>query len=238
MEERESLALLLDRVPYRDRDLILTLLTRDAGVVQAIARGARGSTRRYAGALDLFVVLAARWRQGASSLATLAGADVVRQFPGVFESLERLEAGQAMLVLARDLAREAPAGETMYVHLVAAFDELDAVPPSQAFGGVLSLAVRMLEELGHVVVGDACPRCQGPLGDPGTVLASDGAVVCRECSRFVTGVLADLLVLPPELRPAPSRDQALALVGALLSGALGRPYRLRLGESGDSSGTA
>lgn len=238
MEERESLALLLDRVPYRDRDLILTLLTRDAGVVQAIARGARGSTRRYAGALDLFVVLAARWRQGASSLATLAGADVVRQFPGVFESLERLEAGQAMLVLARDLAREAPAGETMYLHLVAAFTELDSAPRQQAFGGLLALAVRMLEELGHVVVAGACPRCQGPLDAPGTVLASDGTLVCRGCSRFVTGVSADCLVSPSDLRFAPSRDQALSLAGALMSGVLGRPYRLRLGESGESPATA
>lgn len=229
METPESPALVLDRIPYRDRDLILTLLTRDAGIVSAMARGARGSSRRYAGALDLFVVIAARWRPSGASLATLAGADVVRQFPGVFESLERLEAGQAMLVLVRDLARDAPAGATMFDHLVAAFEALDQAPDGQAFAGVIDLAVSLLEDLGHPVVGSHCPRCRRVLKGPGAVLASDGTVVCGACGRLVMGVPADVLVGPRDPSDPLDRDRVLKLTAALVSGVLGRAYRFRIG---------
>jgi len=233
METHESLALLLDRVPYRDRDWIVTLLTRDAGVVSAIARGARGSSRRYAGALDLFVVVSARWRAGPGALASLSGAEVVRQFPGVLERLDRLEAGQAMLVLARDLARDAPAGESMFDHLVAAFEALDRAPDGRAFEGLLDLAVVLLEDLGHRVAGTHCPRCERPLGAPGAVLAGDGTVVCGDCGRSVTGVAADALLAPADRRGPSGRDEALKLTMALVSGALGRAYRIRLESSED-----
>ncbi len=231
MEMQESPALVLDRIPYRDRDLILTLLTREAGIVSAIARGARGSSRRYAGSLDLFVVISARWRSGRASLASLAGADVLRQFPGVFERLDRLEAGQAMLVLARDLARDAPAGASMFDRLVAAFELLDRAPIGRVFEGVIDLAVALLEDLGHPVVGAHCPRCRRVLGGTGTVLASDGTVVCSDCGRRVTGIPADAIVLPPDLREPPDRDQALNLTAALVSGVLGRAYRIRIASS-------
>lgn len=229
MEMLESPAVVLDRIPYRDRDLILTLLTRDAGVVPAMARGARGSMRRFAGALDLFVVISARWRPGAASLASLAGADVVRQFPGVFDRLERLEAGQAMLVLVRDLARDAPAGATMFDHLVAAFEVLEQAPDGQAFAGVIDLAVTLLEDLGHPVAGSHCPRCQRALVGPGTVLAGDGTVVCGPCGRLVTGVPADVLLAPRDPGERLERDDALKLTAALVSGVLGRAYRFRIG---------
>jgi DNA repair protein RecO (recombination protein O) len=232
METQESPALVLDRIPFGERDLILTLLTRDAGVVSAIARGARGSGRRFAGALDLFVVLAARWRPGRASLATLTGAEVVRQFPGVFERLDRLEAGQAMLVLARDLARDAPAGESMHDRLVAAFATLSDAPPALVFGILLDLAVALLEDLGHPVAGAHCPRCRRVLAAPGAVLAGDGSVVCADCGRVVSGVAADVLVLPRDRREPPDRDAALKLAAALVSGALGRPYRFRIGSAG------
>lgn len=42
--------------PYRDSDLIVTLFTEELGKVTALARGARRSQRRFAGALSMLVI--------------------------------------------------------------------------------------------------------------------------------------------------------------------------------------
>ena len=80
---KESPGLVLDKIPYGDRDLIVTILTRDYGVVSAMARGARGSKRRFAGGLDLFVEIAVGFKSGRSALATLVSTEVLGQFPGI-----------------------------------------------------------------------------------------------------------------------------------------------------------
>lgn len=45
-------ALLLRASDYRDADRIVTLFTRELGKVSAIARAAKSSRRRFAGALE------------------------------------------------------------------------------------------------------------------------------------------------------------------------------------------
>lgn len=219
----ESQAILLDRVPYRDRDLILTLLTKDFGVIHAIARGARGSTRRFAAALDLFVVSTVSWTQGKSSLVTLTQASVIKQFPGIFESLHRLEVGQMATVLVRDLTFEAPAGEAMFLHLLQTYTALEIADDSDALNHLLLLAVNLLDEIGHF--GRNCPRCGAQLEPPGLLLLADGAVLCRSCSHFAVGVPADQLFTDDKSSFDPSHTANL--IATLMSGTLGRPYQLR-----------
>ena len=70
-------ALVLRGVDYGEADRILTLLTPELGRVAVLARGARKSQRRFAGALEPFAVLAAVERGPAS----LAGLDL--DMPGL-----------------------------------------------------------------------------------------------------------------------------------------------------------
>lgn len=224
MDDHVVPGLVLDRVAYGERDLILTLLTREHGLVSAMARSARGSRRRFAAGLDLFVVFQARLRlHPPPRLSALVGADPVRQFPGILEDLSRLEAGQAMLAAARDLLRDAPTPARVFDLVVAHLDRLERVPPESAHLPLLDLCLGILAEVGHVPAGTRCPACDRPL-DQG-VLLDGGSIVCAECGRDLGG--ADV---PPAVfgRDPPRRAEAVAFLTRLMTAALGRPYRIPL----------
>lgn len=235
-ETVETPALVLDRIPYGEADLILHLLTRDHGIVSALARGARGSRRRFAGGVDLFVVADVRFRPAGarSSLASLAGSEPVRSFPGLFDALDRLEAGQAMLVLARDLLRDAPAGEATFFRVVEALARLETASPGQTAGEVLALAVALLSDLGHSPADESCPACGETVGASGVVaVAPDGAMLCGRCAppgaaRFSAALLGGAAREGAPADPAPARADVLSLVAALVSGVLGRRWRVRI----------
>ncbi len=225
MDDVLAPAILLDRVAYGERDLVLTLLTRDYGLVSAIARSARGSLRRFGGALDLFVVFQARLRlRPPPRLSALLGVDPVRQFPGILEDLARLEAGQAMLTAARDLLQDAPAPPRAFDFVVAQLERLEQAPPELAHLPLLDLCMGLLAEVGHVPTGTRCPACHRPL-EHGGVLLDGGSIVCHACGRNLGGV-----VVPPDVfRPVrPGRAAVVAFLTRLLSAALGRPYRIAL----------
>ena len=235
-ETVETPAIVLDRIPYGEADLILHLLTRDHGLVAALARSARGSRRRFAGGVDLFVIADVRFRPAGarSSLALLAGAEPVRSFPGLYDHLDRMEAGQAMLMLARDLLRDAPAGESTFLRVVEALARLETAPPDRAPLEILGLAIALLCELGHPPVDESCPACGDAVGASGVVVvAPDGAMLCGRCApagavRFASSLLGGT-ACEVEAGPVPARADVLSLVAALVSGVLGRRWRLRMG---------
>lgn len=227
----QTTALVLDRVPYGDADLVLTLLTRDGGLLSALARSARGSRRRFAGALDLFVVASVVYRPAGTrgTLASLAGAEPSRAFPGIFDNLERLEAGQALLVLARDLLRDAPVTETTFLHVEDALARLADATPEAAHREVLRLAVVLLTDLGHAPAAEPCPVCGDALGAAGEVtVGSDGGLRCGRCAPPGPGRIPAALLDPDGVAPAPAKDDLLSVTAAMVSAVLGRRWRLRL----------
>jgi DNA repair protein RecO (recombination protein O) len=87
-------AIVLRRVPYGEADLVVTLLGLDTGRVSALARGARKSTRRFAGGLE----------------PGLAGEARLRDRPGAdLMGLDSFEARTDPGGLAGDLAKAAHA---------------------------------------------------------------------------------------------------------------------------------
>lgn len=225
MDDHLVPGLVLDRVAYGERDLILTLLTRGHGLVSAMARSARGSRRRFGGGLDLFVVYQARLRlRPPPRLSALVGADPIRQFPGILEDLARLEAGQAMLAAARDLLKDAPAPARVFDLAVAHLQRLEQVPPESAHLPLLDLCLGILAEVGHVPAGTRCPACGRPL-DQGGVLLDGGSIVCAKCGCDFGGP-----DVPPAMfgRDPPRRAEAIAFLTRLMTAALGRPYRIPL----------
>ncbi|MFZ5571396.1 MAG: DNA repair protein RecO [Thermodesulfobacteriota bacterium] len=71
-------AILLRRIAHGDHDLILTLLTRDQGKIAVIAKNAKKSTRRFAGALEPFSVVQAVCEKGRGGLMVLQEAALIR----------------------------------------------------------------------------------------------------------------------------------------------------------------
>ena len=76
--------------PVADAALIITLLSADAGRVEAYARNARASTRRFGGRLELFGQGSARIGRARGSLPLLAGFDRGPSLVGVDLDYTRL----------------------------------------------------------------------------------------------------------------------------------------------------
>src|SRR5690606_35881161 len=83
-------AVVLRSIAYGEADRIVTLLTESRGKVALMARGARKSARRLAGALEPYAIVEAEIAMGSGDLGRLAQARVLRAFPGVLADLERM----------------------------------------------------------------------------------------------------------------------------------------------------
>ena len=70
----EGRGYVLARVPYRDKDLIVRVAMEDVGLVALLARGARGSRRRFGGALDDYAAVELSYRPPSGGLGRVAEA--------------------------------------------------------------------------------------------------------------------------------------------------------------------
>lgn len=178
---RTSPAFITSKVPFRDNDLILGLMTRNEGPVSVIARSARNSRRRFAGLLDFFIVLDASWAPGRGSLDGLVGVEPIRFFPGIYESLERLQAGQSILQAIRNVSRDAPLGAAIFDQLMRSFGELELASSETAHLVLLDAVFALSVEVGHAPVDGICPLCGR--AETTFVIDRDGIFACRGCCQ-------------------------------------------------------
>ncbi|RDV37894.1 DNA repair protein RecO [Bradymonadaceae bacterium TMQ3] len=107
MSSRHSPCFILRTVDYGERDVIVTLLGRDAGRFAALARSARTSRKRFGGALQpLRMVEAIYTRPTRGDLHTLQELEVSEDYPGIEERLELLSAASYATELVRETWRE------------------------------------------------------------------------------------------------------------------------------------
>lgn len=202
---RESVvtdALLLRATDYRETDRIVTFFTADYGKLSAIARGAKASRRRFAGALEPYSLLRVELQLGPSELAALKRAEIVQTFAGVLSDLERMDAAGAALLLLRE-AHAARVADPLSFMSAAQFLTLLDYAPDPARAALLAFAMRTLALVGvapRLAVcgrsGEPVPEGRAAYFDPGL-----GAVVAR---RFGGG---------PFLLPWPVRERLLRAQG-------------------------
>lgn len=175
-------AVLVRSVDYGEADRIVTFLTEQLGLVSAMARSARKSTKRFAGALEPFGVIEAEVAPGRGEVGRLAGARLIRGFPGILGSLAAMEQGGHALELVRAASPPREPEPRLFEAVVMLFEALSA-SPEHAVTIRVAFELRALALLGLSPQLDACGRCgrapdaaQSALFDP-----SVGAIVCRAC---------------------------------------------------------
>ena len=177
----QAAALVLRAVDFGEADRVVTLLTREHGCVSAMARAARKSKRRFAGALEGFAVISVELTTGRGALCRLETARVTRVFPKLLTSLAALDAAGALLRLARELLPERAPEPEVFDCLVEAFEWLDrgATPRSLQ----LCCEARMLALTGFAPMLSGCVSCaREPLPEQSALLSIvRGGLVCRAC---------------------------------------------------------
>lgn len=173
-------ALLLRAVNYRDADRVVTLFTRDLGKVSAIARGARGSKRRFSGALEPYAVIRVELDAGRGELMTLKRAEIERSFPSILGDLARMESAAAALVLLRELHPPRVPDTPLFVAGLQYLTLVD-LEGDATRAGLLAFAVRGLALAGLSPRFDVCGRSGEPVpeGRPAYFDPKLGALVSR-----------------------------------------------------------
>lgn len=181
------LGVVLRTTPLRESDLLVVLYTDAHGRVSAVARGARRSQRRFAGALSLLVL--ARYQLGRrprGELWGLDGAEIVREWTRLSSDVVAVaHASYAAEMIDALLPPEAPDPHALEI-LVSLWDSLEEAGPSP--GALRAVELALLELAGHLPAIDRCAACgeldleTGAVFDP-----TRGGAICRRCAARSRG---------------------------------------------------
>ena len=116
----------LKAVPMGETDRLMTILTKEYGLLRAIAPGARKHKSRLGGRSGLFVVNELMLSKG-KSLDKMIQAQTQQSFPGLSQELARLTAGQYLAELVLCEASEQPQ-EALFELLVTHLERLENAP--------------------------------------------------------------------------------------------------------------
>ena len=177
----EVLCIVVSHVDYGESDRIVHLVTPESGLVAAMARGARKSKKRYAGALDIGNRIRTQMSRGKGELWRLNGATLDHGRPHIRSDLERI----ALAVYACELVgylcpREHPA-PMFYGLLDTALLVLDAcsAPPLSAWRPALE--AKALTFAGFAPRLERCDVCGLEADGELVFSASNGGVRHSDC---------------------------------------------------------
>ena len=202
-------AVILRSVDVAESDRILHLLVPEYGRLTAVAKGARRSTKRFAGTLDLFNHLRVSiHRRHGAAMSRLEQAVLVHHYAPLRCDAARFALGCYLLELLDRLAPEGGARRDMqrlFRFALEAFEALATHRPDPVLRTILEL--RALDALGLRPELRRCVGCGRELHKQDEVgfHVADGGPVCGACGARRTGVLA------LHLGTLRALDQALSL---------------------------
>ena len=185
-----------------EADRIITLLTREHGIVRAVAKGVRRTSSRFGSRLEPFTHVDLQLAEG-RNLDTITQAVTRAAYGEVISAdYDRYTAASVMLETAERLvAEEREPAVQQYQLLVGALRAMAA--GEHRPGDVMdSFLLRSLAVAGYAPSFDGCARC-GVEGPHRAFHPGSGGMLCADCR------------LPGSAQPAPA---TIVLLGALLAG--------------------
>jgi DNA repair protein RecO (recombination protein O) len=195
-------AIVLRTRKLAEADRIITLLTRQHGVVRAVAKGVRRTSSRFGSRLEPFTHVDLQLAEG-RNLDTITQAETKSPFgEAISADYDRYTAASVMLETAERLvAEEREPSVQQYLLLIGGLRAMAAGEhrPSDVMD---SFVLRSLAVAGYAPSFDGCARCglEGPHRD---FHPPSGGVLCAGCR------------MPGSAHPAPA---TITLLGALLAG--------------------
>ena len=184
-----SEAIVLHSFDYLESSRIVRLVTRDAGMRSAIAKGARKSRRRFGSGLDLFA-------QGTAFLHTkpgreldiLSGFEDVRTRTELGSDLDRFAGAETLAEITLQFGRDG-ADEQLFDAIGTALDALVSSSGDHARERTLAGVWHIVAALGFGPTVDECAECGTALGETASALftLSAGGVLCKRCSQLSPG---------------------------------------------------
>jgi len=178
--QTEALALRSYRLG--ETSLIVSLFTREHGLLRCVAKGARGPKSRFGASLEPGVRLnAVVYRKLTRDLQLLSKTDIVEALPSLWDDPDRFAAAtQVLEFLERAAYGESGdpelldlASETLRAMSTAPVPCLDLI--------VRGFEIQACERLGYAPQLSACLECRGELGQGGLFHPVRGGLLCESC---------------------------------------------------------
>jgi DNA repair protein RecO (recombination protein O) len=173
-------AIVLHRIHLGETDKIVTLLTRDKGKLNAVAKGARRAGSKLSGATELFTCSQMQLAVG-KSLDIISQCQVISSFPVLRGDLELLARATYLCELTDRMIEEREPNPEVFDLLLSA---LYLLQRAQERPDVIVHAyeLRLLAERGYMPQLEACVRCGGALQRRQNGFSpSLGGVLCGGC---------------------------------------------------------
>lgn len=183
-------AIVLHAFDYLETSRIVRLLTRDAGVVSVLARGARRSRARYGSGMDLYAEgLAQISIKPQRDLHNLNNMEITRSRAGIAHDIGRFTAAAVISELVMRFVGE-ESGSHLFDVTSHVFDEIAESPPDETVQTAVAGAWRLIAALGLTPALDICASCHADIPADSDALFSHraGGVLCTRCGALIAGV--------------------------------------------------
>ena len=180
-----SQAVVLYRSDYSNTSQVVSLLTRDRGRIDGLAKGAHRSKNPFQGPFDLGILYEVTWiERRAGQLAILTEAEVLEGFRALRRDLGRHVLAAQTVELLQAVSMPAEPTPGLFDLARAAWIAIDREPLDELPWRLLHFEVLALRELGFLPSVDACASCGQAWpgkGRPAYFSAIEGGLICRAC---------------------------------------------------------
>lgn len=177
-------ALILKSMKYRDTSKIVTLYTRDYGLIRGIAKGARTMKNSFGASLEpLTFSQVVFYRKENRDLYLLSQGTVLRALKNVHSSLLHLTVGFAITEILYRCTKHEEKNEQLFQLL---FDTLTVVDTtSDPLKYLYAFQVQYAKHMGYAPSFAQCARCGRMVGNEKQVVFQviDGTVLCEQCEN-------------------------------------------------------
>ena len=176
-------AIVLRTYKLAEADKIVVCLTRQAGVVRGVARGARRLKSRFGASLEPFTLIAlVYYEKEGRELVTLQQAEIQRSYFGLAQSAETVQAIEYLSELVLEFAPPQEPDDKLF-RMVRACAEAIAEVPEALPALVRYFEVWTLRLAGFLPNSRACAGCSRRFEEGETgYLSGDNGLRCRACS--------------------------------------------------------
>jgi DNA repair protein RecO (recombination protein O) len=177
----KATAIVLRRIPLKETDKIVTLYTRELGKLAAVAKGARRTTSKLAGATEPLMLWKGTLSEG-TNLDVVSQCEIKESFTLLKSDYGRYLRATYLCELLDKLTEERDPDAAFFDLLLSALYILQrALQPDAT---VHAFELKILSHVGYEPRLDACIRCDAFLEDSNPPIgysASRGGAVCESC---------------------------------------------------------
>ena len=169
--------IVLKETNYSEASKILTVLTKDYGLVSVMAQGCRNLKSKLRGVSQKFSygIFTIFYRE--NGVSNLRAVDILDPFLTMLSDIEKISYATFLLELSEQVVKESNSLEVFEL-LIASLKKINEGYSPNIMTNILEL--KLLDYLGIRPVIDGCSIC-GSTKDIVTVSANDGGYLCKNC---------------------------------------------------------